>query len=817
MLIVDGQASSAQIELYLFCRQIRILYLKADFTELIKRALVFIEAFHAMLVQEQLEFNLLHSYQPYHWAIGACFEIAYTCDIAWNGNGSTISSVAISDCVNQMPMPEQMAHFLGELFYLARRILLRGRRKCVAQNGAGDEILHRISEKHGDAKGWYFRLCQMFDDDAHDKLEKCLWELSHLASLHFSRAGRHRFAVYLGDQCASFHLQHEEYESASRLLRSQERQCLEDKWFSLAYHSRLKICLCELKLGKVAEAVNIFRSLSDCSFQVNQQISDSLFNSVLGSLLAKLEGPLRNLRSQVIKVGISSDVVQPKDRMAAYRDVAICVSFENMCSSAINLEHLRIYFGRAQHDTDSADPRAITFSQYQVILCPNAPTIVTSRQAVPAGFYQFIFMRCDVARNTVSLLEASEETEASDFSISSHTHKFRLEIRGPPSISPGSQTLMLLYYRNFYGYQNAIFRIKGSSCSVVNDAKLRFMKADCHDPTHPSLSVAEPLNEQHWDDFPSFNIVLDDSLSSTNNCVQLLVEAPNTTDVDSVFITASCELQTIKSGPCHTDTFHESINIPVYKSLEEHIEVKHLEEKSILAITLTCNRKQEIILKDYRSDFALHNCADRPGDQEYIVHDPNTFLRNTFLRSSEQVHFAFTVQRSQLTQASCLRDNLKLHLSYEIMSDESNRWPALATIFLPNDVFMVPYLLHLQVTPQSNALQTHSEQPNYERYQNIRFTIVITMTSIEKMADLPISLLLCLCPTSKDNWMLLGKECERIMLSTLNQPCVVSRRLLAIRNGYTQYPRFRLYTLEESVVPDKFVYCQNFGMQFCIS
>lgn len=816
--ITDGQASSSQIELYFFCRQIRILYLRADYTELIERALVFIESFHEKLVQEQLDFKILHSYQPYHWAVGACFEIAYTCDIAWNGNGSTISSVAISECDNQKSKPEEMAQYLGELFYLARRILLRGTKKVAgAKIGFSNENIHAPYEYKSGSQEWYSCLSQMLADNQHEELEYCLWELSHLASLHFSRAGRHRFAIFLGDQCASFHLQHEEYESASRLLRSQERQCLEDKWLSLVYHCRLKICLCELRLGRLAEAITIFTNLSEISVKANEEVSESLFNVVLGSALAKLEGPHRVFRTKMIKIGISISILTHSDAMAPHRDVAVRISFKNMCSSTIKLEHLRIYFAKFSHQSDLVDPRAITFSEYQVKLPSKSCTIVALQQAVPAGSYRFNFIKCDVARNTVFLLEASEEIDVCEFVVPSYTPNIRLEIHGPPSISPGSRTLMLIYYRNFQGYQQANFHIEASSCGSAKGARVRFMKFDYLDAAHAYLDLDEPDTDHDWSDFISYGIKLDDLKPSTCECLKLLVEAPSAIDVDSINFTAFCDLQDFGSEPPRIEKLNQCIAIPVYKSLDENIQVSHFEESTVLAIALTCNKKQGLTLRDYRLEFALQVCADRQGEQNLILHDPNTFIRDTFLRPFERLHISFILKRPQLAQTHLRGDELSLRLSYDIMSEGSDCWPIRTSIPLSAGIYMIPYLFLLQISPQSDTLHTHPEKSIYEKHQNIHFTIGITLTRIDNILSLPLPLILSLCPTSKKNWMLLGKECERITLSALNQACVVSRRLVAMKNGYIQYPRFRMYTTEESIVPDQFIYYQNLGMQVCIS
>lgn len=263
--IAANRASPLVIQLHCFCRQIRALYLMGNFPQLIERATAFISSFFLSLKELYETASAIEAHQPFQWAIGACLEVAYACELSWNGHDYQVSSASVPAQVTEAISPEVMSRHLGDLLYLARRILVRFSRS-VSEAPLRLPLPEELDKKSSlqddlgidttNPSAWYQWLQQMFASrSASESLERCVWEMSHLASLHFSRAGRHRFAVFLGGECARYHFRHREFESASRLFRSHSRQCEEDKWWDLVDDCVRNISNSELELGRTPEPV----------------------------------------------------------------------------------------------------------------------------------------------------------------------------------------------------------------------------------------------------------------------------------------------------------------------------------------------------------------------------------------------------------------------------------------------------------------------------------------------------------------------------------------------------------------------------------
>ncbi|KAG6621945.1 putative trafficking protein particle complex subunit 10 [Phytophthora cinnamomi] len=121
-LIASNRASARLISLYCFCRQIRTLYVMGNFPQLLQRASLFIESFLEELKEMAAE-GTLEWHQPFLWAVGACLEVAYACELSWSGRDEEWTASSVSVQAAQTIPVEDMSRALGSVLYLARRLL----------------------------------------------------------------------------------------------------------------------------------------------------------------------------------------------------------------------------------------------------------------------------------------------------------------------------------------------------------------------------------------------------------------------------------------------------------------------------------------------------------------------------------------------------------------------------------------------------------------------------------------------------------------------------------------------------------------------
>lgn len=323
------------------------------FPQLLTRATAFIPAFFDTLTALSRT-NAIAPHQPYQWAIGACLEVAYACELSWNGHDFHVSSVSAH--VAQATSPEVMARHLGDILYLARRLLLRFGRMCaqasppspsLPRDCGGDDALDADAAATN-PRAWYDWLNRMVASRCvSERYERCVWEMSHLASLHYLRAGRHRFAVFLGAECAKYHVRHREFESASRLFRSHARQCEEDKWWTLVGDCVRSICSAELALGRAAEAVAACFSMLASTQDAQTAIGREYLETMLQTLVQRLDQhasamPLR--MGELLKPTLAVETMQSGARDLEYGDVRVTLCITNCFPAGIHMEKLRVRF-----------------------------------------------------------------------------------------------------------------------------------------------------------------------------------------------------------------------------------------------------------------------------------------------------------------------------------------------------------------------------------------------------------------------------------------------------------------------------------------
>jgi len=198
--IAANRVSPRVILLYSFCRQMRTLYLMGNFPQLLQRSVSFIGSFLRQLRELHETTGVIEWYQPFQWAVGACLEIAYASELSWSGHDYQVSSASVPTQATQAITPEAMSRHLGDVLYLARRVL---RAFASASNAAGysspspspsgtpttTSPQTGVSEEEDSSTPWYEWLRQVFESrELGERYQRCVWEMSHLASLHFSRS-----------------------------------------------------------------------------------------------------------------------------------------------------------------------------------------------------------------------------------------------------------------------------------------------------------------------------------------------------------------------------------------------------------------------------------------------------------------------------------------------------------------------------------------------------------------------------------------------------------------------------------------------------
>ncbi|KAI9998443.1 hypothetical protein PInf_002830 [Phytophthora infestans] len=372
-LIASNRASARLVSLYCFCRQIRTLYVMGSFPQLLTRASSFIEAFLAELKEMTAE-NAIDWHQPFLWAVGACMEVSYACELSWSGRDDEWTASSVSVQVAQAIPVEEMSRALGNVLYLARRLLKNFARTSRSRN---DLRVSFSSVQQGHTADdlslkWYQQLEQVFvapklrrAADVCEPYERCLSEVSHLASMYFSQSGRHRFAVFLGGECARYHLARGEFESASRLLRSLARQSEEDGWWTIFGACVRSICRAELALGRSTQAVAACFSMLQLAQEEQVGVSKEEMEELMVALVASLEKkstrdnradsvedanvsgcePRVNM-GELFRPTVAVETTQSSGSALEHGDVRVTLGIANDFPAGVQLEQVRIRFTR---------------------------------------------------------------------------------------------------------------------------------------------------------------------------------------------------------------------------------------------------------------------------------------------------------------------------------------------------------------------------------------------------------------------------------------------------------------------------------------
>lgn len=375
--IAANRVSARVILLYSFCRQIRTLYLMGNFPQLLQRSLTFIASFLRQLRALHETTGLIEWHQPFQWAVGACLEIAYASELSWSGHDYQVSSASVPTQATQAITPEAMSRHLGDVLYLARRVL---RSFAAASNAAGysspspspsgtpttsSPLPPDENAEDDPSTPWYEWLRQVFESRMlGERYERCVWEMSHLASLHFSRAGRHRFAVFLGGECARYHVRHREFESASRLFRSHARQCEEDKWWVLFGDCVRHICSAELALGRSGQAVAACFSMLQVAQEEKAELGRDYLDQLMNALVESLESqehedagehPSKMNMGELIRPKVSVETMQSPGSELDHGEIRVSLNVTNRFPAGILAEKLRVRFAKVEEVSSSGN------------------------------------------------------------------------------------------------------------------------------------------------------------------------------------------------------------------------------------------------------------------------------------------------------------------------------------------------------------------------------------------------------------------------------------------------------------------------------
>ncbi|CEG41732.1 Putative transmembrane protein [Plasmopara halstedii] len=826
-LIAMNRASSQIVSLYCFCRQIRTLYVMGNFPQLLARGMEFIETFQLEL--QQLK-ETLKWYQPFLWAVGACLEIAYACELAYSGRDNEWKGSSVSMQATQVIPVEEMARGLGNLLYLARRILRKF--ACFRKDIEKNEFQEEIS-----TKPWYQYLQHVFVCTDTTLYDQCLLEVSHLASMYFSQSGRHRFAVFLGQECAMYHLKRGEYESASSLLRSMARQSEEDGWLMIFRACVRTICRVELALGRSTEAVAAcFNMLKFHEKDEKEEIKE-----FIAALVSSFQRPLNGQLNEKTTVNLQSllnptlavETMHSSDLMVKLGEIRVSLNLVNDFSAALHIDQIQIRFQKLKEQTKD-DEVTILFEENQVQI--NEKTnrkFVFSHSTVPLGHYSCTHVDCIIAGTQFPLLKANELIQAS-FEMKEKMQSLQLAIDGPHLFIP----------RPFASVEKVLISIQGNEEKVSNGTlevctlKPNSLSNEMEDLTHDEVEETSEdnciLELIQVDEVTRSSNVLNQSLDINVTCSSMTVELPTLNRGDyllylltltlspfeesseeaiqerSLTIRASVRYhqESLDSSTFATSTQVQSLDstFRIIPPLTSVMRFKRVNSRLFTSIALTCNPFTSITLLDYR----LNWLDNQFSTTSYITleHDPNEKMRGTQLRPSDCIYCTFTHQCGQLFDDLSQQFDSNFELEFQ---DEHQTWKQTMRFEIPLKHVIGPqYQIHVhRKHDKVQDIESSTTDP-------IMFEIRIQENMSSKQQSE--TLVLCLTTRSKQDWILMGKEREILPRNLQSDPrngireFYIEKKFVATQIGRLRFPTFQL-EMNGQLIPSSRVYCQQSSCQ----
>ncbi|OWZ15013.1 Trafficking protein particle complex subunit [Phytophthora megakarya] len=809
--IASNRASARLISLYCFCRQIRTLYVMGSFPQLLNRASSFIDSFLAELKEMAVE-GTLNWHQPFMWAVGACMEVSYACELSWSGRDDEWTASSVSVQAAQAIPVEEMSRALGNVLYLARRMLknfARTNRSRSAFRVSFSIVSPR--DEAGLLLTWYQQLEQVFvapewrRSDMCEPYERCLSEVSHLASMYFSQSGRHRFAVFLGGECAKYHLARGEFESASRLLRSLARQSEEDGWWSIFGACVRSICRAELALGRSTQAVAACFSMLQLAQEEQVGVSKEEMGQLMIALVASLQHNGVNM-GELFRPTVAVETTQTSGSALNHGDIRVTLGIANDFPAGVQLETVRVRFSR----TSSSQSEGLD-SQNNVHLDEKTGVnLVFLHSGVPVGHYTCTGIECILAGSTFHLLPPSALALAS-FEIAVKESTVQVAIDGAPLLIPRPLTQV----------ETINVSIQANDDRVSNGTlELRiFKKIDkCNwNGALPTLPRGKSLLYVVFLAVPAIDYTEHCSEPEDNTESSITIHASVRYQRDAVNSKAPTSTIEIR---CVEATFR------VLQPLTEVVRLKRAGARIFASIALTCNPFAPIILQDYQLQ-----CPGPVGDESVasllsVEHDPNTKLRGTSLRPNDCVHLAFTLACSPDFDKEASGSYCLLQLNLKFGSDES--WLKKMTVQVPlAEVEGRRYRIDVLPRGHEVAHTFTGEMVEANVTEPVTFQIHVQEEVSESnkvaLTDETNALSLCLNESCERDWILVGKQLERFTFD----PCSGSRgdrrrefstqkRLLATHSGQLRFPIFRL-EVNGQAIPAARVHCQQSSRRVIVS
>lgn len=855
-LIATNRASRQLVALYCFCRQLRTFYVMGTFSQLLERATSFIESF---VLKLSTMTHLVEWYHPFLWAIGACLEIAYACELSWSGRDDEWTASSVSVQTAQAIPVEEMSRGLGNVLYLARRLLCKFASQC--------QVDPFVATPRTEPTTWYQQLAHVLQERGTEASAHCLAELTHLASMHFSQSGRHRFAVFLGQECATYHLLHNELETASSLLRSVARQSEEDGWYTIYGPCMRQLCQTELALGRRTEAVAACYNLLEVAQDEDVHVSDDEMQALIEQLVTSCnEGTLNpecGTLTPLFRPTLAIETVQSQETPGTHGDLRVTLELANAFPAAVQLETVRIRFEKSHEkaasllleDAPQREERnsvplldnehqpehhasSVVLEETCVHFDANTGVkLVFLHSKVPIGHYSCTQVDCVLGKRLFRLLPSSDLRQAT-FCIQAKEQIGHVTIEGPRVLIPSNftpvETVVVTMQANEETIANGTLEMRvlqapshlnhvGSKDDEDEDATSRqactvrliqaarretaekvLVPSDCKEEEGGRvLSVALPTIPRQG------HVAYLVSLATDPVFCTMLANAHDRSD-SHVTLRASVRYdREAKDGyaPALSTTVRQvDSTFRIVLPLTHVVRCQRVGSRLFTSIALTCHAGVALTLCDYEVLLSA---------SVHVETDPNDQVRGITLRPRECVHLAFTLVCGPEFDEVGTRDHCTLRVLFtynnEPLWEKAMTFPLfVATVSGPQ------YQLEVVPVKAKEEMEATVNEP-------LTFTLRVQETAHVAPSKDSHLFAVCLDEQSEGDWILVGKPMECFQFDSImrsngayQRAFCTQKRVLATRCGRVRFPAFRLQVNGHTIHSTR-VYCQQSSRRILIT
>ncbi|KAI9913073.1 hypothetical protein PsorP6_005720 [Peronosclerospora sorghi] len=847
--IASNRASTRLISLYCFCRQMRTLYVMGTLPQLLQRAGSFIACFLVELNHVATQ-GALEWHQPFLWAVGACLEIAYACELAWSGRAEHVKT-ALQVSVHATSV-EEMSRALGDVLYLARRILKSFAKATTCRHERPRALSggQEHSSAHVPSTTWYRQLEHVFLALVHESepcnvFEKCVSEISHVASMHFSQSGRHRFAVFLGGECAQYYLARGDFESASRLLRSVARQSQEDGWWTIYSASMRRICRAELALGRSTQAVvACFSLLQRTPAERGDGDTTTETEALLRALVTTLANKTHAARqrdeneridlSPLFQPTILIETVQTSES-DVHGQIRVTLTLTNEFSTRVHLDKVRLCFSSlvtgADKEIGGQDATVFMLEERNVCFQEHSGlTLVFRHSRVPRGHYICSQMEGVLAGISFPLVSSRAQALAR-FEMAPKETTVALEIKGAPILMrqpvAAVEIIAIEVRANNDLVVDGVLEVRIENCRVNRSDKSFDADEEACGIQLIGIQVLGEATASSFDVNPSKTSlrlgVPTLCRHETLQCrVSLELNVParcweRFEDDCRFLVRASLCYHREGTRTSSSDVTTRAIqraasSFRVLEPLRARVRLQRVATKLFTSIQLVSNPFVPLVLVDYQ----LH-WPERGHDASRLVvveTDPNTNVRGTKLCPNAELQLAFTLATSpafdQATDGTC-------HLKLALQDGEDDATWHQTTMVVPISLAEVTGTLY-------RIDIGHEERPDDLVDTCVPDPVTFRLCVQEQMArrgtPLAPDCYLWLDESSHEDWIVLGKSCERFVFAastgTHCREFTTRKRLVPTRMGLVRFPAFRLQ-VNGQLIPHARVHCPQTSRHVLLS